>query len=269
MGLFDRIFTKKEPAVEHTNPLVQIVLLKNSTFSFEKLVEDFEEEWLISVKERNIIKDKDGGLLFTARISSMSVAVKLVSTPVPRSEITELAKNNFNWPEAVAVARQHTSHLIVSVNTNRKSMEKAASLLAELCSSSLKQNTAMAVDTFYAVLSSEFYSDMAHLYIDECEFPVLNYVFVGGYSTDGGKTRSGYTYGMERFNKKEIEILNSVHSGSEIFHLLTDTVSYVLENDVTLHDGETIGFSENQCLQIRESAGVIPDGNTLKLDFNA
>ena len=267
MGLFNKIFAKKANTEEPGEPLVQIVLLKTNAFSFEKLIEDFEDEWCSSVKDHNISRDDSGDTIFTARISAMSVIIKQASMPVPQNEISELAKNNFNWREAAAVAQQHTAHLIVSVNRNRKSQGKAACLLAEVCTSILKQNNAIAVDTFYAVLAPEFYSDMAHLYIDEDEFPVLNYIFIGGYSPDNGTTHCGYTYGMNCFGKKEIEVLNSVHTGKEIFRLLTDAALYVLGNNVTLNDGETIGFSEDQCLQISESASDVLEGYTVKIEY--
>ena len=44
-----------------------------------------------------------------------------------------------------------------------------------------------------------------------------------------------------------------------------DLVSYVVEEDVTFHDGETVGFSEGQTLPITRSAGVWHSGMTLKI----
>ena len=41
----------------------------------------------------------------------------------------------------------------------------------------------------------------------------------------------------------------------------------VLEQDVTLRDGETIGFSEGQKLPITRSAGIWHDGMTLKIGY--
>ncbi|MFR3921586.1 MAG: DUF4261 domain-containing protein [Dysosmobacter welbionis] len=46
-----------------------------------------------------------------------------------------------------------------------------------------------------------------------------------------------------------------------------DLASYVLEEDVTFHDGETIGFTEGQYLSISRSAGVWHDGMTLKIPY--
>ncbi len=46
-------------------------------------------------------------------------------------------------------------------------------------------------------------------------------------------------------------------------------VSYVLGQDVTLNDGETIGFSAEQKLPITRSEGVSLPGMTLKIGYGA
>jgi hypothetical protein len=43
--------------------------------------------------------------------------------------------------------------------------------------------------------------------------------------------------------------------------------SYVLEYDVTLKNGETIGFSEDEKLPITLSNGIALDGETLKIQY--
>ena len=65
----------------------------------------------------------------------------------------------------------------------------------------------------------------------------------------------------------KIEILDSAHSFKEVFDFLTNIVSYIIDDDVILQHGETIGFSADQKLSITESAGVAVDGETLKIGF--
>jgi hypothetical protein len=52
----------------------------------------------------------------------------------------------------------------------------------------------------------------------------------------------------------------------DLYDFLTSTLSYIIEEDVTLEDGETIGFSEDEKIPITESKGGYLDGNTLKLE---
>jgi hypothetical protein len=95
----------------------------------------------------------------------------------------------------------------------------------------------------------------------------VNNVYCGVYSDDDGKSISGYTYGLDKFGKKDIEILNTTNNAGDVRKLLIEVCSYVVENDVNLRHGETIGFTEEQKLQITESAGVAIDEITLKIQF--
>ena len=72
---------------------------------------------------------------------------------------------------------------------------------------------------------------------------------------------------METFGKKEMEVIDSQHGSQEMLAFLYDIASYVIESDITLKAGETIGFSEEQKLLISESAGAAVNGITLKIAF--
>ena len=48
---------------------------------------------------------------------------------------------------------------------------------------------------------------------------------------------NGYTYGLESFGKEEMEVLGIDAKPSDLRDFLASLVSYVLENDVELHDG--------------------------------
>ena len=103
---------------------------------------------------------------------------------------------------------------------------------------------------------------------EEDRFPLLNLVFLELYTTDG-TTVSAYTYGLEALGKKEIEIIESSNSMEDVHNLLYNIVLYILENNIILNTGETIGFDENQKLNIVESLGfaIDPNKTTLKIDY--
>ena len=50
---------------------------------------------------------------------------------------------------------------------------------------------------------------------------------------------NGYTYGLDVFGKDEMEVLGTNAKPSDLRDFLASFASYVLENDVELHDGET------------------------------
>ena len=77
----------------------------------------------------------------------------------------------------------------------------------------------------------------------------------------------GNTFGLQNFEKDEIEIVNSSHPASEVFEMLMEIANYVAEYDVILQSGETIGFSEEQKLPITKSKSQVLDFDTLKIGF--
>jgi hypothetical protein len=97
-------------------------------------------------------------------------------------------------------------------------------------------------------------------------FPVENTIFIGVYKTDNGEINA-YTYGMETFGKKEMEVINSLEQPKDIYNLLQAIADYVITSDVILQDGETIGFTAEQKISISQSKGVAVNGTTLKLGY--
>ena len=90
-------------------------------------------------------------------------------------------------------------------------------------------------------------------------------LWMGLYRREGGLC--GYTDGLRSFGKDEIEVLDAQAEPDDLHSFLLDLSSYVLEEDVTFHDGETIGFTEGQYLPISRSAGVWHGGMTLKIPY--
>lgn len=57
-----------------------------------------------------------------------------------------------------------------------------------------------------------------------------------------------------------MEIVNSDHSAEELIDMMFTLVHYVIASDVTLKDGETIGMSAEQKLEITLSEGKYLEG---------
>ena len=102
---------------------------------------------------------------------------------------------------------------------------------------------------------------------DRDELPIFNWVWFGLYRSEGGL--NGYTYGMDVFGKEEMEVLNADAEPEELRDFLASLASYVLACDVTLQDGETIGFSADDKHTITRSPGVsLPEEQmTLKIGY--
>ena len=242
---------------------VGFVLLERADFDAEKYVKDLKEDWNldydfeITQEDNTIIADYNG----------MIMTASLMPAPIPDNEAVEQAKTNYRWDGAVEAAERHKAHLLVSV-INRGDMDniEGAKHYVKLLANATKQEGCLGINILGTVIHPQMYYDFAKLYDENDDFPIENIVYIGLYG-DENNTVSGYTYGLEQFGKKELEIIKSLEEAEEVYNFLASISDYIITSDVVLNDGETIGFSEEQKIQISVSEGIALDGETIKLGF--
>ena len=242
---------------------VGFVLLDEVRFDAEKYVKDLKEDWGMSydfeiTHDNNTIIADNNGMILTA---------SLMPAPIPDNEAVEQAKTNYRWKEAIEVAEKHKAHLLVSV-INRGDMDniEGAKHYVKLLANATKQEGCLGINILGTVIHPQMYYDFAKLYDENDDFPIENIVYIGLYG-DENNTVSGYTYGLEQFGKKELEIIKSSEEAEEVYNFLASISDYIITSDVVLNDGETIGFSEEQKIQISVSEGIALEGETIKLGF--
>ena len=114
------------------------------------------------------------------------------------------------------------------------------------------------------LLPKNLYLDFSNMMKEEM-LPIQLWVYID-IINDGDKS-SVYTYGMKEFGKSEMEIINSAMNSDKLYQFLISILQYILKDDVQLKDGETIGFTEDEKIKIRESKAVYLEGNSLKLEL--
>ena len=242
---------------------VGFVLLDEVRFDAEKYVKDLKDDWNldydfeITQEDNTIIADYNG----------MIMTASLMPAPIPDNEAVEQAKTNYRWEKAVEAAEKHKAHLLVSV-INRGDVDniEGAKHYVKLLANATKQEGCLGINILGTVIHPQMYYDFAKLYDENDDFPIENIVYIGLYG-DENNTVSGYTYGIEQFGKKELEIIKSSEEAEEVYNFLASISDYIITSDVVLNDGETIGFSEEQKIQISVSKGIALDGETVKLGF--
>ena len=242
---------------------VGFVLLDEVRFDAEKYVKNLKEDWGMSydfeiTHDNSTIIADNNGMILTA---------SLMPAPIPDNEAVEQAKTNYRWKEAVEAAEKHKAHLLVSV-INRGDVDniEGAKHYVKLLANATKQEGCLGINILGTVIHPQMYYDFAKLYDENDDFPIENIVYIGLYG-DENNTVSGYTYGIEQFGKKELEIIKSSEEAEEVYNFLASISDYIITSDVVLNDGETIGFSEEQKIQISVSKGIALDGETIKLGF--
>ena len=240
------------------------VLLNEAKFDRDKFLKDLKEDWKITLdlSKEDESKEKD---MLVGDINGIMVAVALMPAPIPNNEAVDNAKTNYRWKDAVKVAEEHKAHILVSL-LGEPNLVEGAKLYTKIISALIKQENCTGINVLGTVLNPDMYRDYTEYYVEHDMFPVENTIFIGVYKTDNGEINA-YTYGMEGFGKKEMEILSSSQNPEDVYYFLQGVADYVITSDVILQDGETIGFSAEQKIPISQSKGIAVNGITLKLGY--
>ena len=260
-----RAEAEAEDESDHTGVFTGFVLLSKGEWDKEQFIRDMKEKWDIAVDEYDASEEKDDDAL-VFEVGDMVAAVSLATYPIPNGEAELNAENNYMWEDAVKVAKEHCAHIMVAVLGEEEKLLERGKLFTKAMAVCCKQKYATGVYTSGVVFEPRFYEGLADM-LKEDELPIFNWVWFGLYRSEGGL--NGYTYGMDVFGKEEMEVLNTDAEPEELRDFLASLASYVLACDVTLQDGETIGFSADDKHTITRSPGIsLPEEQmTLKIGY--
>ena len=262
-----RAEAEAEDESDHTGVFTGFVLLSKAEWDKEQFIRDMKEKWDIAVDEYDASEEKDDDAL-VFEVGDMLAAVSLASYPIPGGEAEGNAENNYMWEDAVKVAKEHCAHLMVAVLGKEEDLLEKGKLFAKVVAACCRQENATGIYTSGVVFEPRFYEGFADM-MQEDELPIFNWIWFGLWRDENGM--NGYTYGLESFGKEEMEVLGIDAKPSDLRDFLASLVSYVLENDVELHDGETIGFDADDKHTITRSPGVgLPEEQmTLKISWES
>ena len=253
---------EEQPALDapEGGVFLAMVLLERPDWDEEQFKRDLRDLWGIPCMTRG---DGEGEAL-VFETGGMTAAIQLYPFPVPQGEAEECASHNYLWPEGEEAVKNHQGQLLVSVLAGEQELLEAGRLQVKLVCAACQQAGVLGIYANGTVYQPAFYLGAAEL-MEDGGFPLLNLVWPGLYRREGGLC--GYTDGLRSFGREELEVLDTQADPEDLRGFLLDIADYLLENDVTLQDGETIGFEEGQRLAITRSAGVWGGGMTLKIEY--
>lgn len=251
-----------EERKEKAGVFLGFVLLSEDEWDKEQLIRDLKEEWDIDAVEDDGDEIQDDALAF--QVGDMIAVASVMHAPVPDGEAEVNAENNYMWPEAVDAAKTHKAQITVAVMGNDAGLKERGELYVKLAACCCRQKRATGIYTSGTVFEPSFFYKFAGMMKDG-EFPIFNLIWFGLYRSERGVC--GYTYGMECFGKDEMEVLDADAEPSDVQNFLSSMAAYVIEYDVTLNDGETIGFSADDKHAITRSEGAALPGMTLKIEY--
>ncbi len=251
-----------ENAEERRNGFSGMLLLSGNNFDFKKLDNDLKENWGIDIEldqqdlEKGIVVTNSGGCY---------VNLMFLDVAVPNDEAVEASRKNFAWRDAEEAAKAHKSHLMVFVFGGSNPYE-TGKLYSKVMGECCNQAEALGVYQHGTVFHPKAFRDISHLMKQHLDsVPYYNLVYVGMYRSMRGVC--GYTRGLNQLGKDEIEIIDSKKNPKDVYEFLDNIVQYVVFNNVTLKDGETIGGSAEERMLITRSEGVEKEGMSLKIKF--
>ncbi len=237
------------------------VLLKDDSFDFEDFKNDLSNIWFISLVEK---ASEDGVRVFDA--GTLVVTYNFVNEQVPNREAEFAAAKNYMWSESLNQTREHKAYIEITVKGRGTPTEKglAFTKIMDIC---CEQECVLGVFTNGTVYNPETYKDYASVMDvdDNGPLPILNLVWMGFSKSENGFNM--YTRGLKAFDKDEMEIIASTLTPNALLNAMLDIVSYILENNVTLHDGEAIILAEHKKWRFKRSKAVAYDGMSLKIEW--
>ena len=251
---------KKEKA-KKGGRFVGFVLLKNAEWNAQKFEQTFKEDWGFELSDKDSKDDVTRVYSVPETGAGTMLAVALMPAPIPNGEAEYAAQYNFMWKDAVAVTKTHGAHIVVSVfgaDDPKEGGKLDAKVIASLC----RDGNTLGVYFNDVVYEPKFMFAVSDM-IKEGMFPLLGLVWFGIVRSANGV--SIYTTGLNNLGKDEMEIVDCKAVPSEVHNFMMSIAGYVVDQDVILHDGETIGFTNEQRLKIVKSTGVNVDGESLKI----
>jgi hypothetical protein len=266
-GFISKLFKGEgnEAKTENNSTIVLgMALLRNvEKIDFQKITDELKHHYNLPITGHDYDEEKGIGVV---ELKSSQIAIALINLPIPGDELEFPTQVAYLWPEAKDLIPKHQAHIIISVSSPDDTKLNMYKTFTKAASSVLANTNSIGIylGNQTLVLPTDFYLDGAKAMTDD-DLPLMNWIYFGLREENG--SHSGYTYGLKEFGFNELEILNSSHSVEDIQGMLFNISHYIIQGNVTLHDGETIGLTADQKIKIRKSKGVQVDGITLKLEY--
>ena len=267
---------EKQERAKKAGTFLAFVLLKEAKWSADEFEKAFKAEWGIGLKAKEENEESAGTAeqehteddmtrvyLVEQGGNGIMLAMSCMDFPVPQEEAEWHAQFNYMWKDAVEAAKSHKAHIMVSI-LGAKTPQDGGVLYTKVITTLCRQENTVGVYANEVVYEPKFFIAASEM-LQSSDLPILNLVWFGLARSEKGV--SAYTCGLEKFGKDEMEILDSDKQPSELRDFLLNTAAYVITEDVLLHDGETLGYTNEQRLKLVKSEGVNVSGESLKIMF--
>jgi hypothetical protein len=193
-------------------------------------------------------KEGDGTISFG--LGDVDVVLGVMPAPVPWSDLEGPCATSVLWPEAAAEVQAHQVHVIVTVSGELDPIELSTALTQ--ATAAVMASSELAIGVFWTnaallapkALFNDFASEVLplgppiHIWVD----------FRVGRIDESHS--AGFTTGMAALGLMELEARHAPEKPSELHERFTSIAEYLLTQGPVIGDGDTIGTSEDEKIQV-------------------
>ncbi len=240
-------------------PLSSMIILRDDRLPSEADVLERIAQWWPDLGPIGDVRRIENVLTFD--VDEERLVVSLMPAAIPWADLAGPCSAAWYWPQAGAKLRDQAAHLLVvflSADADRTNASlRFTRLLAALTDS------CNAAGVFWGggglVHEPAVFVAAAR---DSSRQALPLQLWIGynlGGEDDG--TYSLYTSGMEAFGQMEIEVLHSCSDPKSLYDRIRDVTHYALDRNVIIKDGDTVGASQGERIEMTEGPSMC-DGTT-------
>lgn len=249
--------------------IAMIPLAADAELSGKAIRADFHESWPDHPKPKKS-EGKEDTISFG--VGDDCVMLGVMPAPIPWDDLEGPCETSWLWPEAKAVLRKHTDHIIVTVMSEDEDPVERAKLLTRVCASVLATcDEALGVYWGDAALvnSSKTFRDFTHETLAEDGLPVYLWVDFRAGKAEDGRT-AGFTHGLAALGHREFETESASDTPGDLRERLSALAQYVLENGPVIKDGNTVGGDEYEKIRVELVSSAFGNPKkVLRLEYEA
>lgn len=239
-----------------------VLLNQKSPLNAKAILAALPADWKIKTDSAD---SGDKTIVFSA--PGATVMIAYLDYAAPSADIRAAAQISWLWTNAAKEATAHQAQAVISIISSTGKMVEAYKLFTKVAACILEKSNASGVfmNNQYLLVPKGAYVSAAHNLLNTGTLPLYCWIYFG---MQQEKDRAGgYTYGLQEFGIKEMEVSGSKHSLQDVHSKLYEAVLYALQSNIVITNGQTIPLSEGQSVVVRLSKAVYIDGETWKLEF--
>ncbi len=226
--------------------LGMVALRAQEAIDLSSIATHFASTWAPPAEQEAPGEATDAAVL---RIPHGSIVLGFIPMPIPWGDLEWPVATSWSWPEARTELSQHKTHLIVAASSRDLSHVQLSLWHTRAIASVLSCLDAVGVYFGGAsiVVSPRQYVEAAAAATED-DLPL--FLWLGFHLVKEEDGLSIYTTGLPAFGLLDLEVHRAELEVNELINLVANVAHYELASNVQIQDGETVGTSEDERLEV-------------------